>query len=128
MESVQKKKNPVRRSPRPWSPPPIGWLKANLDAAYDVGSWSGGIGVVVHCLQLVQATKEVEVDDSAFGEVVEDIKTCLAMLQCSHFVHVFRESNNLAHKVAKLAISSGFSGQWFGPLPEGIRGFFGHIV
>lgn len=80
------------------------------------------------CLQLVRATKEVEVDDSAFGEVVEDIRTCLAMLQCSHFVHVFRESNNLAHKVAKLAISSGFSGQWFGPLPEGIHGFFGHTV
>ena len=45
-------------------------------------------------------------DDSAFGDVVENIKTCLVMLRCSHFVHVFRESNNLAHKVAKLLAQS----------------------
>ncbi|XP_062005779.1 uncharacterized protein LOC133722953 [Rosa rugosa] len=35
-----------RRS-RPWSPPPAGWLKVNMDGAFDVVAHRGGIGVVV---------------------------------------------------------------------------------
>lgn len=35
------------RSPRPWVPPPVGWLKANTDSAFDCVSRSGGIGVVI---------------------------------------------------------------------------------
>ncbi|KAL6145010.1 hypothetical protein ACLB2K_055699 [Fragaria x ananassa] len=78
-------------------------------------------------LQLVRASKEVEIDESDFGDVVEDIKICLLVLPYFHFVYVFRESNSLAHKVAKLAISSGFSSRW-GPLPKGINGFLSHSV
>lgn len=29
------------RNPKPWTPPPAGWLKANLDGAFDSGSRLG---------------------------------------------------------------------------------------
>ncbi|XP_062014251.1 uncharacterized protein LOC133730728 [Rosa rugosa] len=35
------------RVTKPWSPPPVGWLKANMDGAFDKNSCSGGIGVIV---------------------------------------------------------------------------------
>ncbi|KAM5562230.1 hypothetical protein ABKV19_017448 [Rosa sericea] len=37
----------VGRRPRPWSPPPAGWLKANMDGAFDAAAHRGGLGVVV---------------------------------------------------------------------------------
>lgn len=40
---------------QPWQPPPLGWLKANVDGAFDKASNAGGIGVVVqdHCGDVV---------------------------------------------------------------------------
>ncbi|PRQ20544.1 putative ribonuclease H-like domain-containing protein [Rosa chinensis] len=35
------------REARPWSPPPIGWVKANLDGAFDQHTNCGGLGVII---------------------------------------------------------------------------------
>ncbi|XP_062015245.1 uncharacterized protein LOC133731834 [Rosa rugosa] len=37
----------TKRASTPWYPPPAGWLKANLDGAFDSSTNMGGIGVVV---------------------------------------------------------------------------------
>lgn len=40
--------NRPTRIPKPWIPPYAGWLKANLDGAFDRSSNTGGVGVIVH--------------------------------------------------------------------------------
>ncbi|XP_062020783.1 uncharacterized protein LOC133737191 [Rosa rugosa] len=35
------------RQVKPWCPPPVGWLKANVDGAYNMHLRHGGLGVVV---------------------------------------------------------------------------------
>ena len=47
LRSVQPKSNGNRRLLRTWVPPPIGWLKVNIDGAFCASSSSGGVGVIV---------------------------------------------------------------------------------
>ena len=42
-----KKPRAPRRALCPWKAPPIGWVKANVDGAFDSASSSGGLGVVI---------------------------------------------------------------------------------
>lgn len=49
------------RVPKPWLPPPMGWLKANIDGAFDHDSQTGGIGVVLR---------------NSMGEVVGGLYMC----------------------------------------------------
>ncbi|KAL6199081.1 hypothetical protein ACLB2K_028868 [Fragaria x ananassa] len=74
------------------------------------------------CLKLVQATKHQEEDDSGFGVIVADIQHGLAELNSSFFSHVFRQSNLVAHKLAKLALDSANSVSWAGSPPVDLQG------
>ena len=59
------------------------------------------------CLALLNGTKSTEIEDSCFGMIVEDIKVSLSGLPSSFFTHVYRESDTTAHKLAKLALTTG---------------------
>lgn len=52
--------NRPTRIPKPWIPPYAGWLKANLDGAFDRSSNTGGVGVIVHDSQGVILGGDVE--------------------------------------------------------------------
>ncbi|KAL6194425.1 hypothetical protein ACLB2K_035509 [Fragaria x ananassa] len=67
-----------------------------------------------NCLKFVKATKSQEMEDSGFGLIIKDIKQDLLVLISSFFSHVFKESNLVAHKVAKLALLSSVSFRWEG--------------
>ncbi|XP_062028661.1 uncharacterized protein LOC133744595 [Rosa rugosa] len=157
---------------KPWCPPSAGWLKANIDGAFDMITRSGGLGVVIRdsvgtvvagacgtctdvaspvvvealacrlackvvvdndlgpvmfeadCLQVVQAICAEGEDTSDFGRIIDDISSLLFSLAGSFFSHVYRESNKLAHKVAKYALLSGAQVSWSGHVPPGLDGLF----
>ncbi|KAL6216811.1 hypothetical protein ACLB2K_010029 [Fragaria x ananassa] len=73
------------------------------------------------CLNLVKATQS-DMEDSAFGMIVEDIKQDLLSLNSSFFSHVFRESNLVAHKLARLALSCSSPSCWVGAPPGELQG------
>lgn len=73
------------------------------------------------CLNLVKATQS-DMEDSAFGMIVEDIKQDLLSLNSSFFSHVFRESNLVAHKLARLALSCSSPSRWVGAPPGELQG------
>ncbi|XP_062006807.1 uncharacterized protein LOC133723945 isoform X2 [Rosa rugosa] len=160
------------RQVKPWCPPSAGWLKANIDGAFHMTTWSGGLGVVIRdsvgtvvagacgtctdvaspvvvkalacrlackvvvdndlgpvmfeadCLQVVQAICAEGEDTSDFGRIIDDISSLLSSLAGSFFSHVYRESNKLAHKVAKYALLSGAQVSWSGHVPPGLDGLF----
>ncbi|PRQ21155.1 putative RNA-directed DNA polymerase [Rosa chinensis] len=160
------------RQVKPWSPPPAGWLKVNIDGAFDQGTRRGGLGIVVRdadstvvagacgqcsdvlqplvvealasrlacklveenslapvifesdCLQLVQAIQTDGDDTSQLGRIVDDISLSISYLAGSFFSHVYRESNMLAHKLAKYALVSGLQISWSGHVPPGVSNLF----
>ncbi|KAL6134323.1 hypothetical protein ACLB2K_066555 [Fragaria x ananassa] len=73
------------------------------------------------CLNLVKATQS-DMEDSAFGIIVEDIKQDLLSLNSSFFSHVFRESNLVAHKLARLSLSCSSPSHWVGAPPGELQG------
>ncbi|KAL6179664.1 hypothetical protein ACLB2K_046336 [Fragaria x ananassa] len=73
------------------------------------------------CLNLVKATQS-DMEDSAFGMIVEDIKQDSLSLNSSFFSHVFRESNLVAHKLARLALSCSSPSRWVGAPPGELQG------
>ena len=75
------------------------------------------------CLKMVNASKAVDIDDSGFGVIMEDIKASLLVLFDCHFTHVYRETNTLAHKFAKFGLHAGVGYQWFGDPPIALQGF-----
>ncbi|KAL6129374.1 hypothetical protein ACLB2K_072725 [Fragaria x ananassa] len=139
--AVWKERN-LRRQFKPWVPLPQGWLKANFDGAFDSSSRSGGIveayagrlacemarelqlfPIVLEsdCLNLVKATQS-DMENSAFGMIVEDIKQDLLSLNSSFFSHVCRESNLVAHKLARLVLSCSSPSRWVGAPPGELQG------
>ncbi|XP_062028884.1 uncharacterized protein LOC133744870 [Rosa rugosa] len=140
------------REARPWSPPPIGWVKANLDGAFDQYTNCGGLGVIIRdssglilggcCRKVSNVTTPAmveafaarlacqfadimsdEEDASGYGRIVEDISFFQASLSSSYFTHVFRESNSAAHMLAKLALNSSLDLAWSGQFPSSISNF-----
>jgi hypothetical protein len=153
----------------PWKPPPVGWIKANLDGAYDEHSHTGGAGVVLHdhsgsvvggfctplshvaspelaeamagrlacsfavehqlsplifetdSTMLVSATRDLVPHTSLGGRVYDDIVSLLSELPSSHFLHVYREANVLAHDCARFACISRRSLSWIGAPPIEVR-------
>ncbi|KAL6182332.1 hypothetical protein ACLB2K_043755 [Fragaria x ananassa] len=73
------------------------------------------------CLNLVKAIQS-DMEDSAFGMIVEDIKQDLLSLNSFFFSHVFRESNLVAHKLARLALSCSSPSRWVGTPPGELQG------
>nr|XP_011468628.1 PREDICTED: uncharacterized protein LOC105352716 [Fragaria vesca subsp. vesca] len=50
LHSVTQKKMCRRRVFKPWTPPLVGWLKANIDGAFQVEMKQGGVGVLLRDL------------------------------------------------------------------------------
>ena len=145
----------------------VGWLKINIDGAFDQFTHCGGVGIVVRdsegsvlegfckkinhvyspdiveaeagrmacefacfhhlspvvfesdCQKLVRDStigKDDE-DHSNFGMVLADIRSSLSLLPSSFFSHVYRESNVMAHSVARFALSNNMSCSWYGVAP-----------
>ncbi|KAL6129683.1 hypothetical protein ACLB2K_073032 [Fragaria x ananassa] len=125
----------TRRVLYPWKPPSIGWLKANVDRAFNNTSNNGGLGVVIRdsdgvlvgggcvfangrsacCAFSMSDGKE---DNSGYGIVLDDIRQLLVALPGSSLRHVYGESNTLAHKAAKIALGSQLNVCWFGDTPD----------
>ena len=74
------------------------------------------------CLKLVNAIRSQEADDSGFGVWVEDIKSGILTLPSSYFVHVHREANVVAHKIARFGLHLGEGFRWFGAVPSALQG------
>ncbi|KAL6191818.1 hypothetical protein ACLB2K_038207 [Fragaria x ananassa] len=102
-----KKSKITRRVLCPWKPPSIGWLKANVDGAFNNTSnqWRNQ-DFTVDCLKIVNDIKDGKEDNSVYGIVLDDVRQLLTTLPGSSIRHVYRESTTLAHKVAKLALGS----------------------
>ncbi|KAL6141458.1 hypothetical protein ACLB2K_059746 [Fragaria x ananassa] len=170
LRSVRQEKVCRRRVFKPWTPPPVGWLKANIDGAFQAAMKQGGIGVLLrdsdghvvggicmkvdtvasldtvealagraacelaaefnlspvvlesHCLKLVKPCSSSVEDESTFGQVVADIKDEISSMPCSFFSHIFRKTIYAANKLAKLALSLGFSFRWFGSVSTELEG------
>ena len=53
---------------------------------------------------------------------MDDIKAGLLALPGSHFGHVHREANVVAHKLARFGIYVGIGYSWFGDVPPALQG------
>ncbi|KAL6134558.1 hypothetical protein ACLB2K_066798 [Fragaria x ananassa] len=75
--------------------------------------------MIKDCSKIVNDIKDGKEDNSGYGIVLDDVRQLLAALPGFSLRHVYRESNTLAHKAAKLALGSHeLNVQWFGDTPE----------
>lgn len=74
-------------------------------------------------LILVQATKSQAINTSPLGRIYDDISCLLEELPDSSFSHVYRESNMVAHKLARLALVEDLHVFWSGYVPPDLRSF-----
>ncbi|XP_040361831.1 uncharacterized protein LOC121049227 [Rosa chinensis] len=110
--STSRRSRGAVRPRRSWLPPPSGWLKANIDGAFNQDTHCGDIVEAMagreacelaaefqlapivfesDCLKLVEASKCDEEDGSGFGRIVEDIRFLLSSTPSTFFSHVFRQ-------------------------------------
>lgn len=73
---------------------------------------------------LVSASRSIVPYTSSLGRVYDDISTSLLELLGSLFVHVYRERNSLAHKLARNALNFRCDVTWFGEIPLQLMGLF----
>lgn len=112
---TSKKKRPVSK----WCCPPSSRLKINCDGAFDIGSGSDRVVVVVRndsggfmgavCqfvlresdyALLIRAMERIEEDSSDVGQILEDCRTYLSSIPSIEFHHIYRETNGVAHRLA----------------------------
>ena len=76
----------------------------------------------VDCLGLVNVINSEEDDDAVIGQVIEDIKVLLHSFDNFLIIHVYREANCAAHRLARFSLCSRVSASWVGILPNHIQG------
>ncbi|XP_075657295.1 uncharacterized protein LOC142627336 [Castanea sativa] len=76
------------------------------------------------CLKAVQALKAREHCNTLYGTIIEDAHNQGASLQACHFQHVRRESNKLAHALARRAVLSADFDVWVEELPSDLEDVF----
>ncbi|PRQ48336.1 putative ribonuclease H-like domain-containing protein [Rosa chinensis] len=106
------------------SPVVVEALACRLACKVVVDNDLGPVMFKTDCLQVVQAICAEGEDTSVFGRIIDDISSLLSSLAGSFFSHVYRESNKLAHKVAKYALLSSAQVSWSGHVPPGLDGLF----
>ncbi|XP_004305156.1 PREDICTED: putative ribonuclease H protein At1g65750-like [Fragaria vesca subsp. vesca] len=80
------------------------------------------------CLKVVKDAQSGVSDLSGYGTLIADIQSLLISCPGSRFVHVYREANVLAHKLAKKALCSSLDVRWYGSLPAIISNFVTALV
>lgn len=129
-----------QRSPTRWSLPPIGFVKSNWDVAVDSTGKRMGVGLVLwnhngevvaamcsirkyiidgelvilegDSLGVVQSLQGEESSWASVGQLLDDVKALLGGCLSWQVLHVRREANSAADKLAKFALQLNEEHQW----------------
>ncbi|PRQ28685.1 hypothetical protein RchiOBHm_Chr5g0005651 [Rosa chinensis] len=88
----------IGRLVKPWSPPPVGWLKANIDGAFDQATHTVRLGVVIRDATGTVVAGACEQCDHVWSPLV--VEALASRLACSvvtdnHLAPVIFESDCL---------------------------------
>lgn len=76
------------------------------------------------CLRVIQAINSKRACHTLFGHIIEEIQCNGSTLLSSNFQHVCRESNNLAHALARRAVLVADNGVWLEELFNDLEDVF----
>ena len=133
LQSVRSIASVRHRQIRPWLKPSAGWIKINIDGAFDQVTHCGGVGAVVRdsdgsvlgglCMKInhVYSPEIVEAEagrmacEFAFSHHLSMVvfeSDCQKLVQTStieFFSHTYRESNVMAHSVVRFGLANNIS-------------------
>ncbi|KAK9929437.1 hypothetical protein M0R45_026537 [Rubus argutus] len=134
-----------------WKPPPLGLVKLNVDASFNLISGGAGLGGVFRdsqgtvlgvqeackrhmvpllvesdCLSIVQALQSAVLDFSELGFLLEDLRQMLSEASAASLSHIYRSANAVAHLLAREAGVNHRSFEFFSVAPSFLEAALSH--
>ncbi|XVE74296.1 hypothetical protein DITRI_Ditri12bG0005400 [Diplodiscus trichospermus] len=115
-----------------WCPPPLHFVKLNVDASYEVGTDVAQIGVVlgnhdglvllsaVTMISGIVSVLQAELQAILFGGEVFDIIDLSTEFEVCSFIHVHRSANCLADGISRSSFTLSGSCVWQFSLPPDV--------